>query len=62
VHAAGPESVVEERADGSVVLELTVREPQAFRSFVLAFLEHAEVLEPAALRSDVIAWLETLAS
>jgi proteasome accessory factor B len=60
-HAAGPDSVVEPRADGSVVLELTVRDVPAFRSFVVTFLEHAEVLDPPALRDDVVTWLEALA-
>jgi predicted DNA-binding transcriptional regulator YafY len=60
IHAAGPDSVVETLDDGSVVLELTVRNRAAFRSFVLAFLEHAEVLEPAELRADIVDWLEAM--
>jgi proteasome accessory factor B len=60
IHAAGADSVVETRADGSVVLELVVRNRDAFRGFVLAFLEHAEVIEPAALRDDVITWLDAM--
>jgi predicted DNA-binding transcriptional regulator YafY len=60
VHAAGSDSIVEQRPDGSVVLALTVRNHAAFRSFALAFLEHAEVLDPPALRTDVIEWLEAL--
>jgi proteasome accessory factor B len=60
IHAAGSDSVVDTLDDGSVVLELTVRNRAAFRSFVLAFLEHAEVLEPAELRADVVAWLEAM--
>lgn len=57
VHAAGQDAVVEQRPDGAVVLELTVRNRAAFRSFALAFLEHAEVLSPQELRDDVVAWL-----
>jgi len=49
---------VEECADGSVVATLQVRNGEAFRSFVLSFLEHAEVLEPPELRADLIEWLE----
>jgi proteasome accessory factor B len=60
-HAAGPDAVVAENPDGSVVLELTVRDPDAFRGFVLAFLEHAVVLEPRELRTQVVSWLEGLA-
>jgi proteasome accessory factor B len=59
-HACGPEAVIEERPDGSVVLGLTVRDRAAFRGFVLAFLEHGEVLAPAELRDDVTAWLRGL--
>ena len=40
---------------------LAVRNRDAFRSFVLSFLEHAEVLEPDELRADLVDWLEALA-
>ena len=39
---------------------LEVRNPEAFRSFVLSFLDHAEVLEPPSLRADLVAWLEAV--
>lgn len=52
---------VETRDDGSIVLEVAVTNEEAFRSFVLTFLEHAEILEPQHLRDDMIAWLESLA-
>jgi proteasome accessory factor B len=51
----------EERADGSVVFRFAVRNVPAFRSLVLGFLEHVEVLGPPALRSDLVAWLESIA-
>jgi len=57
VQHLGPDHVVEESADGSVVVELPVTNRAAFRSFVLSFLDHAEVLEPLELRDDLIAWL-----
>lgn len=56
----GRESVVERRADGSVVLEVPVTNRDAFRSFVLGFLDHAELLGPPELRGDLVAWLEAL--
>jgi proteasome accessory factor B len=56
VQHVGPDHVVEHE-DGSVVVELPVTNRAAFRSFVLSFLEHAEVLEPPELRDDLIAWL-----
>jgi len=57
---AGANALVEERDDGSVVLELSVTNIDGFRSFVLGFLEHAEVLEPAELRADIVGWLENI--
>ena len=49
---------VVDRPDGSVTATLDVRNIEAFRSFVLSFLEHAEILEPAELRTDFVEWLE----
>ena len=49
---------VVDRPDGSVTATLDVRNINAFRSFVLSFLEHAEILEPAELRTDFVEWLE----
>jgi proteasome accessory factor B len=61
VQHVGPDNVVEESDDGSVVVELPVTNRNAFRSFVLSFLEHAELLEPTELRDDLVRWLEPLA-
>lgn len=55
--ALGPDAVRQERPDGSVVFEVAVTAPGAFRSFVLGYLEHAEILGPPALRQDMIDWL-----
>ena len=57
-HRAGVDG--ERRPDGSVVLTLEVRDTAALRTFVLDFLDHAEVLEPEWLRNEVIGWLEAL--
>lgn len=59
-HQLGRDAIVERRDDGSVVFAMQVRNADAFRSFVLSFLDHAEVLEPPALREHVIAWLRAL--
>ncbi len=32
----------------------------AFRTFVLGLLEHAEVLAPPELRDDLVEWLQAL--
>jgi proteasome accessory factor B len=53
--------VVEERADGSVVVEFVVVNRPAFRSFVLGLLDHAEILEPMALRDDLVSWIAEVA-
>jgi len=60
-HARHLLGAVEEEASGSVIAELDVRNPEAFRSFVLSFLDHAEVLEPPELRASMIDWLESFA-
>lgn len=43
--------------DGSVVLDIQVRNTDGFRSFVLGFLDAAEILSPETLRHDLQAWL-----
>jgi proteasome accessory factor B len=58
VHHVGPAAVVAEHPDGSIDLELPVTNADALRSFVLSFLDHAELLEPADLRAAIVAWLE----
>jgi hypothetical protein len=47
--------------DGSTRFKVGVRNPEAFRSLAISFLDHAEVLEPAEVRADLVAWLERLA-
>lgn len=59
-HHLGEDAVAERRADGSVELTVAVSNRPAFRSFVLTFLDHAEVLGPPALRDEVVAWLEAM--
>jgi proteasome accessory factor B len=57
----GPDHLESTEPDGSVVMRLPVTNREAFRTFVLSFLEHAELLEPEDLRSDLVAWLEAVA-
>jgi predicted DNA-binding transcriptional regulator YafY len=54
-------TVAERRADGSVVIELAVRNPFALRNYVLTMLDRAELLGPEHLRADMVAWLTELA-
>jgi predicted DNA-binding transcriptional regulator YafY len=60
VGQVGQGAVEARGADGSHVLEVAVTNRNAFRTFVLGFLDHAEVLGPPELRADVEAWLEAL--
>lgn len=60
-HHLGHDAVIESREDGSMVFEVAVTNWPAFRSFVLSFLEHAELLEPVELRDQLVAWLRALA-
>jgi proteasome accessory factor B len=54
-----PDVPAEWADDGSVVLTMPVRRVEGFRSFVLGFLDDAEILEPDALRDDLVAWLRS---
>ena len=56
----GDEAVAERRLDGSIVFRVPVTNRAAFRSFVLGFLDHAEVLGPAELRQEIVDWLEAI--
>ncbi|MBC8364481.1 MAG: WYL domain-containing protein [Actinobacteria bacterium] len=57
----GESAVVETMTDGSVVVAEEVCNREAFRSFVLTFLDGAEILGPAELRDDIVAWLRKMA-
>lgn len=61
VERLGGESIVERRDSGDAVVEIAASDTAAIRSYVLGFLEHAEVLAPADLRAEIIAWLEAIA-
>lgn len=53
----GEATACETRTDGSVVFEVPVTSRAAFRSFVLGYLDHAEVLGPPSLRDEMVSWL-----
>ena len=57
----GRQAVEEWRSDGSVVLAVPVTNRAAFRTFVLGFLDHAEVLGPPEVRAEMVSWLEAMA-
>lgn len=54
----GAAAVADRRPDGSVVLTVRVTNIGAFRSFVLGFLDHAEILGPPRLVDDLVSWLQ----
>jgi predicted DNA-binding transcriptional regulator YafY len=43
-------------------VELTVTNRDGFRSWLLSFLDRAEVLAPEELRADMVAWLHGVIS
>ena len=53
--------IIEKREDGSVLVREMVRDAAAFRSFVLTFLDGAEVVAPTGFRDEMVSWLEALA-
>lgn len=57
----GDHTVVGTDDDGATLFRVPVTSWPAFRSFLLSFLDHAELLEPAELRDDLIGWLRTAA-
>ena len=54
--------VIDRRDDGSVIVEVEVRRPGAFRSWLFGMGAHALVLDPPELVADVTSWLRALAS
>ncbi len=57
----GDTTVVERHTDGSATFEVAVTNWPAFRSFVLGFLDRAEVMGPPAQRQEMVTWLSELA-
>lgn len=55
------DAVWTDHPDGSATVEMEVTNRRAFRTFVLGFLEHAEILAPDELRDDFVGWLESIA-
>ena len=43
--------------DGSILLEIPVRNAMAFRSWLLGLRDHAVVVEPKEVLEDTIQWL-----
>jgi proteasome accessory factor B len=58
----GDATVAERHPDGSAVFEVTVTNWPAFRTFVIGFLDHAEVLAPPEQRGEMISWLTAISA
>jgi predicted DNA-binding transcriptional regulator YafY len=56
----GDDRVLRWRDDGAVELRVPCANLPAFRSWLLGYLEHAEVIEPGDVRDDVVAWLQAV--
>ncbi len=52
--------IARQDADEGVIFSVPVTNEAAFRSFVLGFLENAEVLDPPGVRSRIAQWLAAL--
>ncbi len=57
----GPDAPIERADDGSVIVQLSVVNYHGLRSFVLGYLDHAEVLSPPEARTAVTDWLQAIA-
>jgi predicted DNA-binding transcriptional regulator YafY len=56
----GNQSVIENRDDGSVVVEVPCGNEGPFRSWLLGLVEHAEVLSPSDVRAGIKDWLQNM--
>ena len=54
----GDDRVVATTTDGDVEVRVPCANREAFRSWVLGLMEHAEVLSPPDVRADVVDWLD----
>jgi proteasome accessory factor B len=55
-----PDTPIEREADGAAVIELAVVNLDGLRSFVLGFMDHAEVLSPPEARTAITDWLDAI--
>ena len=56
----GEVAVHERHEDGSITFSFQVRNEDAFRSFVLGFLDRAVVVSPPEVRSRMMSWLTSM--
>jgi predicted DNA-binding transcriptional regulator YafY len=56
----GDSAVIRDRTDGSVEFSIPCANMSAFRLWLFAMVESAEVLAPESVREQVVQWLEEL--
>ncbi len=56
----GADRVQDRRQDGSIIISIPFTNEEALRSWVLGFLDDAELLEPREVRERLINWLESV--
>jgi predicted DNA-binding transcriptional regulator YafY len=56
----GDSAVIRDRPDGSVEFSIPCANMSAFRLWLFAMVESAEVLAPESVREQVVQWLEEL--
>lgn len=57
----GREAIVREEADGSAIFEVPCSNSYAFRLWLFAMVDKAEVIEPQEVREMAVRWLDDLA-
>jgi proteasome accessory factor B len=62
VRELGDDAVRRRLADGSVEVAVPCGNVDAFRSWLLGWGAHAEVVEPADVRAAIVAWLSSMAA
>ena len=62
IRELGDESVVRRLDDGGVEVKVPCSNLAAFRSWLLGWGVHAEVVAPADVRDDLIRWLRSMAT
>jgi proteasome accessory factor B len=62
VRELGADRLVDTSPNGDVDVRVPCANREAFRSWVLGLMEHAEVRSPADVRADIVEWLERQAA
>jgi predicted DNA-binding transcriptional regulator YafY len=61
IRELGEDAVVSRRTDGSVDVEVASGNRPAFKSWLFAMVDRAEVISPESMRQEIIADLQRMA-